>query len=846
MGIAGFYLWLKRWYGECVEDVPESVVEAAQNGQALPDENGARRQYDNLYLDMNGLIHPCCHDTAPLPEPQSEEEMLQRIFAQMDLLFKIVRPRKCLVLCIDGVAPQSKMNQQRSRRFRAAEERVESDTLSEKCAEAVIQQGLPRPNTRDRWDHNVITPSTAFMERVGLAIEWFVVKKLNEDPAWRHITVVFSDAHVPGEGEHKIMQYIRGLRAQPGYDPRTSHVVHGMDADLICLGLSTHEEHLTILRNQLTETFQPDHNRFCYFSLRKYRQRLKEDFSSIGKMNFERVLDDFVFLCFFVGNDFLPHVPLISIKTKGIELLLDHYVRSFAKHSYITDKGEVNYPTLSKFLKSFIEDYMGSLKREYGGVLRAKERAKTNVEERVKGYENELKELLASVEPNCSNAQEVSDAAHKLMLSILKERTRLVADKQPLGFSYVDAGHRDIYYEKKFGWDPAQREEFEANIKACCAEYLRGTQWVMRYYTIGCPSWDWFYPFHYAPLLQDLAQFNDPVNVEMHMGAPRNPVVQLLAVLPRLSVHALPEELHEAVEDPTSVLGIFYPDRIDVDFSEAHFSYQGVLRLPFINSQQLQAACQEIVQLEPDQGVTLLLCHESNPLCCALNELLAGKDSTKAAVRIPRTVTAKVPIAGCVGRYKMEWPLHAKLECPDAGVAKETSYGDPIEGNKACCYRYELDTRAVYKPRLLRTSRKHTDDTTAAAEVAATAAGVVEAKDTAAVKRSARKRTRETAVAKASNGITTPTRRVKHEHEECERSRPQQQKHPETKKSKKDGAVVKAKVAVEVAPPAKKPQSEAIPKKKKNGGNSASKKATNNVAGTKRRLKKKADGLARP
>ena len=74
---------------------------------------------DNLYLDLNGIIHIQSHnnDLITLSQLKSYEDIYYDIFLYIDHLVHLMKPKKFLMISADGVAPRAKMNQQRSRRF---------------------------------------------------------------------------------------------------------------------------------------------------------------------------------------------------------------------------------------------------------------------------------------------------------------------------------------------------------------------------------------------------------------------------------------------------------------------------------------------------------------------------------------------------------------------------------------------------------------------------------------------------------------------------------------------------------------------------------------------------------
>ena len=310
---------------------------------------------------MNGIIHNCTHkDTGEDTTFRlSEEEMFIRIFNYIEHLFGKIKPKQLFFMAVDGVAPRAKMNQQRARRFRTA-----LDT--EKARDKAIREGVEMPK-EEPFDSNCITPGTGFMAKLSQQLRYFVNKKVSEDTDWQGCEIVLSGHEVPGEGEHKVMEYIRNAKAQPGYNSNMRHCLYGLDADLIMLGLLSHDPHFCLLREEVTfgrgplksKSKELEHQNFYLLHLCIVREYLEMEFKALeedGALSFpfdlERVIDDFILMAFFVGNDFLPNLPWLHINEGALANMFGIYKKVLPKcDGYINENGVINMSRLQRLLE---------------------------------------------------------------------------------------------------------------------------------------------------------------------------------------------------------------------------------------------------------------------------------------------------------------------------------------------------------------------------------------------------------------------------------------------------------------------------------------------------------------
>ncbi|KAL1919004.1 uncharacterized protein VTP21DRAFT_2385 [Calcarisporiella thermophila] len=775
MGVPALFRWLSDKYEKIVIPVVEEAPKKVDDVEipidiSKPNPNGM--EFDNLYLDMNGIIHPCCHPEGK-PAPETEDDMMVEIFKYMDRIVNMIRPRKVLYLAIDGVAPRAKMNQQRSRRFRAAQVAKIQMEEDEKIRKQIEESGhFIAKKEKKEFDSNCITPGTPFMAHLATSLRYHVAYKLNTDPGWKNLKVILSDANVPGEGEHKIMNYIRAQRTCPEHDPNTSHVIYGLDADLIMLALATHEPHFKVLREDVFfKEGKVVHCRICgqkghyaenctgaakekngeydekgegdvqkpfiFLDVGILREYLEIELSTEHQpfpFDLERAIDDWVFLCFFVGNDFLPHLPSLEIREGAIDTLITLWKKSLPlMGGYMTNNGNIDLKKVQYIVQelgSMEDEIFINRKEREERIERANKRRKlreeannnyvtleatadisqtyrvTNFSEAsaapVKGTghigalsnhdvvtnraalrmanmnaaqllkaelatstETSINETLTtdtkeentnivagvkrkSVEHDLEKPSEEEDIEEdtkdeEVEVEEVEEEAFGIVNSTPIkplpknpervqdqvdNVRLWEPGFKERYYRDKFG---VELNDYEFRRKIVHS-YVEGLCWVLKYYYQGCPSWKWYYAYHYAPFASDFVDIGN-IEINFELGEPFRPLEQLMGVLPAASRDHLPPAFHSLMCDPESEIIDFYPEDFKLDLNGKKFDWQAVVILPFIEEHRfLKALEQQYPKLTDEEimrntlGKEILIFSENNKLYDSLSLLYTRRN----------------------------------------------------------------------------------------------------------------------------------------------------------------------------------------------------------------------------
>ena len=519
--------------------------------------SGSEYNIDNLYLDSNSIIYDVIRDI----EAENGQDMIiiKAVCEKIQQYIDIISPKQRIFIAFDGVAPVAKLDQQRTRRYKGDFQKNVVYELENKLSKEPPQKN----NDAVPFDTVCITPGTSFMTKLGSALK----KKFKNTKKKVLPKMIVSTSEEPGEGEHKIYNYIR---INKEYHQNTTTVIYGLDADLIMLTLN----HLHIAPNMylfretphfiktIDSSLDPKQN--YVLDIPMLANELGRQLNNNEEPSKERkikIIRDYICICFMLGNDFMPHFPSLNIRTTGIELILNaynHVLGSKAKYlttsqnTESTSEVKVIWGNFKKFIQYLAENEHDNIKNEYR--LRRKRRGNTK---------------------SHSNQQTIDDIVSSLPLIDYYSEEYI----NPFEF-----GWQERYYSELFDIDIDDDRKKDISIN-----YLEGLEWTLTYYTIGCKNWRWTYKYHYPPLLSDLLRyvpFFDTEFVETNNEA--NPVtseVQLAYVLPKNKLHLIPQKIHKALlkEIPEC-----YQDNLRMKYAFCRYLWEAHIDFPNIEIAKLE------------------------------------------------------------------------------------------------------------------------------------------------------------------------------------------------------------------------------------------------------------------
>ena len=530
MGIPSYFSYIVKNHSNIIKKIEEYKI-----------------KINNLYLDCNSIIYDAVHniDFSNLVE-SDVDTILKMVIQKINEYIFELSPNNIIYIAFDGVAPVAKLEQQRSRRYKSI--------YQSNFSRALLDKNMPDP-----WNTTAITPGTLFMQKLN-----GIIKQTFKNPSdYKVKSIIISGSDNVGEGEHKLFKYIRDF---PELHKDVNTVIYGLDADLIMLSIN----HLPIANNIYLYRETPHFIQSLHSDLEPNKSYLMDipelarvitlDMNNNEELNSEQKnnrIYDYIFLCFFLGNDFLPHFPSINIRTGGINKMINAYKATIGNtNENLTNGKKIYWKNVRKLIQFLSESEEVFIKNETKLRDRKEKISIPNntPEEKLKQldslpiYERSLEKFINPFKPDWQNRY------YKTLLNL---------------------------------------EIDEIRKKQICTNFLEGLEWTMKYYTEGCPDWRWHYHYNYPPLLQDLIHYIPFFDTEFFDKKIDNPVselVQLCYVLPKQSLSLIPDNLYKKL---IKEYIDWYPTNCTFIWAYCSYFWESHVNLPNIDIQELEIIINE-------------------------------------------------------------------------------------------------------------------------------------------------------------------------------------------------------------------------------------------------------------
>ena len=551
MGIPTYFLHIVRKNRDIIKKISQFKDHANTTIKNGP------TQFNNMYLDCNSIIYDIVHEKGQTYTNTNtcklkyEKEIIEAVCEKIEFYINLINPTHRVLIAFDGVAPSAKIKQQKKRRFLNV---IHDKLITELCNDSNNANNANNANTDNTnntnntttWNTAAITPGTTFMDMLSKDMhDYFNIKK-NQFYQDKKLNIMISTPNDAGEGEHKIYEYIRNNKKY--HDDCTSTIIYGLDADLIMLTLN----HLYISKNLYLFRETPhfiqtvdktlDPNSIYVIDIPLFADIITKEMGYIANANNPLSTDlqeqpqqepqentiknnklfDYIFICFLLGNDFMPHFPALNIRTNGIDKLLNSYKHVFnnndKNNETLTAKNKdgkiiINWKNFRKYI-----DVLGTSEHEW-------------IKQEYKLRDKQEKQITNNHKKN----ENENDKRKQLEFDILNLPMRDRSIEKFINPFDHDWEYR--YYNSLF-----QIRINDNYRKEICINYLEGLEWTMNYYSGDCIDWRWTYKYNYPPLLCDLKQYVPYFNTHLLSNKEKNPI----SAQEQLN-HVLPEDLKNSL-----------------------------------------------------------------------------------------------------------------------------------------------------------------------------------------------------------------------------------------------------------------------------------------------------------